>query len=451
MVHTVRHKTAINSHASNAAFGILDYLTFPVGMLIVAPIALRTMGIAQYGVWVVATAAVSTGSIVASGFGDANIHFVALSRCGGHRCSPLLTVRSTMGIHFALGSGMMLISLLFAPVAANHIASSNASLRFECMWSLIIAGMLMLLRSIESVCISTQRGFERYGQAVRISLIGRLLTLVMVAALPAAGLGVISVMVATMLVTMVGLQLQIIHLKQLLQARSIWPSFDRTATKALISFGIFTWIQAVAGLLFGQFDRLITGVSMGASAVASYALCVQMTQPIYGLAASGLHFLFPYLSARRADKTTVTLRRVVVLAFGANLLVVSIGTAVLLIFGAALLKSLGGATVARAGEPLLPLITWSMALAGLSVTGSYALLAMGRVRTVTLFNLSGGMLMIFVIALLIPRYGVYGIAMARMFYGPVTLLVYIPLGAILFRNLPAYSDTSAPLAVWEKA
>jgi O-antigen/teichoic acid export membrane protein len=107
--------------------------------------------------------------------------------------------------------------------------------------------------------------------------------------------------------------------------------------------------------------------------------------------------------------------------------------------------------VAHVGVPLLPLITWSTALAGLSATGTYALLALGRVRAVTWFNLAGGTLMILLIAVLLPRFGMYGIAVGRMFYGPVTLLVYIPLVAMLFRNPSASEDTPTSIALWEKA
>ena len=73
----------MRAHVSNAAYGVLDYAAYPVAMLVAAPILLRHLGNAQYGAWVVCTAVVSTGSIIAAGFGDANIQHVASSR--GHR------------------------------------------------------------------------------------------------------------------------------------------------------------------------------------------------------------------------------------------------------------------------------------------------------------------------------------------------------------------------------
>jgi O-antigen/teichoic acid export membrane protein len=450
MTYIAVRKIARSNHVTNAAFGILDYLTYPLGMLLVAPIAIRALGIAHYGVFSVATATVSTGSIIASGFGDANIRLVSKSRDGDPN-NRAQAVRCAMGIHLVLGFAMMLIIVSVAPLAASHVAASNKPLQLECTWSLSIAGLLVLFRAVESVCIGTQRGFEDYGRAVRISLAGRLVTLVAVALIPSVGLGVVGIMVASVLVGTISLGLQLIELTVSLRVQSVWPSFDPGTMRAFLSFGVFTWIQAVAGLIFGQVDRLIAGVSMGAAGVASYALCVQMTQPIYGLAASGLHFLFPYLSARSGGNGATTLRRAVLIAFGANLLLVSVGAALLLCFGTTLLKLWGGDPVTRSGSQVLPPIIWSTALSGLSVTGSYAMLALGRVRAVTLLNIAGGAMMILAISFLLPRYGLYGIALARLCFGPATLLIYIPLLMVLHRGSSATSQTTPAKVLWEEA
>ena len=59
-------------HLSNSAYGVLDYAAHPIVMLLVAPIVLRYLGVAQCGLWMVATAFVNSGAIIASGFCDAN-------------------------------------------------------------------------------------------------------------------------------------------------------------------------------------------------------------------------------------------------------------------------------------------------------------------------------------------------------------------------------------------
>jgi O-antigen/teichoic acid export membrane protein len=439
----------MRAHLSNAAYGVLDYLAYPVGMLIVAPVALRNLGVAQFGVWMMANAALTTGSVFASGFGDANIRHVSMGRAGKDHANLLRAVRSTMGIHVTLGAATALIAWILAPAAAAHATSSSTDLRVECLWSLRIVSLLILARAIETVCVSTQRAYERYGVAVRLSLAARLLALAAAAVLPMLKRGVASVMIAMAIFTVASLGLQLLELRRLLGANSLLPSFDAKATYALLGFGCFSWIQAISGIVVGQADRLITGVYLGAAALASYSMCAQIAQPIYGIAASGLHFLFPYVSARGSTDSFTSLRRTILVAFAANLLVSAACASILLLFGTRLLTLWGGKSIAASGS-VLPLLVWSTAAQALSVTGSYTMLALGRVRLVTLLNLCGGGAMLLATRWLLPIYGMQGIATARLFYGPFTLLVYIPLAAMLFRNARVPSPTVVTVAICEE-
>jgi O-antigen/teichoic acid export membrane protein len=420
-------------HVSNAMYGVLDYAAYPIAMLLTAPALLKHLGVAQYGIWVVATAAVSTGSIIASGFGDANIQYVASMASLGDTSTLLRAVRSMFGINLLLGGVLAIACWIFTPFAVSHLAPSDAKLQTTCLWSLRIASFLMLVRAIESVCISTQRAFQRYGAAVRISIYGRLLTLGISVLLILCGRGVISMMVAAAIIMVLGTTAQLVRLQQYLGADSLWPTFDRKATSALFSFGTYSWLLAVASVIFTQADRLILGVSLGAATVTTYALCVQLAQPIYGIAASGLHFLFPYLSGRKDSADTVALGKTIVRAFGVNLLLVSVATMVVLLFGQPLINAWLGKAIAQGSAMILAPIVWSFALLGLSVTGYYSLLALGRVRIVTWINLAGGLAMLLLMAWLLPRTGVHGIASARLCYGLVTLTMYYPLIRLLRR------------------
>jgi hypothetical protein len=50
--------------------------------------------------------------------------------------------------------------------------------------------------------------------------------------------------------------------------------------------------------------------------------------------------------------------------------------------------------------------------------------------------------MLLLIMWLLPRYGVYGVAIARFCYSPITLLLYIPLLSLLYFG----SDTGMRIA-----
>jgi O-antigen/teichoic acid export membrane protein len=440
----------MRAHLSNAAYGVLDYIAWPVGLIAVAPIALRHLGSGQFGIWMFANAALTIGSIVASGFGDANIRCVAQARGMGDKTSIAFAVRGTMGIHLALGAAIAFIGWMLAPLAASRLASADPTLHVACLWSLRIASILMLLRAIETVCVSTQRAFERYGSAIAASVTTRLMTLAAAAILAQMQIGVVGILVAAAICLTLGLALQLIQLSRLLGPGSLRPSFDRNTMQGLVGFGIFTWIQAVSGVVFAQADRLITGIYLGAAAVASYALCAQLVQPMYGIAASGLHFLFPYVSARATPDSLLRVRRAIVLASLANLGIVACGTLLLLACGIRVLKLWVGPSVAQTGSAVLPFLVWSITAQGLSIAGSYTLLALGRVRLVTVLNLAGGIAMLLAAPLLLSRFGIRGMAMARLLYGPCTLLVYIPLATMLLRNASTPARTIDAGAICEE-
>jgi O-antigen/teichoic acid export membrane protein len=82
----------------------------------------------------------------------------------------------------------------------------------------------------------------------------------------------------------------------------------------------------------------------------------------------------------------------------------------------------------------------STALTALGVAGSYAMLAMGRVRLVTFLNVAGAAAMIIAIFCLLPAYGIRGMALARLMYGPIPLGVYVPLFVSVLRGSTTHSS-----------
>ena len=142
---------------ANAFYGVLDYVAWPAGMLAVAPVAVRALGIDRYGVWTVANSAISIGAIAASGFSDANIRYVATQRAIGNHDALVRAVRSTMGIHLVLGTILAAAGWLLAPVMTRHLVTAESGLRSDCLWSLRIACLLMLVRGNNYILLLFRR------------------------------------------------------------------------------------------------------------------------------------------------------------------------------------------------------------------------------------------------------------------------------------------------------
>jgi O-antigen/teichoic acid export membrane protein len=426
----------MRAHLSNAMYGVLDYVAQPAAMLLAAPILLHRLGVASYGVWLIASAAVGAGSIVSSGFGDAVIQRVATLRATDDVRGMRQVVANLLSINLVLSGALAILLWAAVPFVTGRVTHFDPSLREDCVWSLRIGALLMMLKSIESVFICAQRAFERYGPAVRIAIATRLLTTLAAVGLALRGHGVPALMLATAALTVLGSAIQGEALRRHLGGGLFKPAFDRVTLLELGSFGGFTWLQAVSGVLFSQADRLLLGTVLGASSVSYYGICVQMAQPIHGLTASGLHFLFPHLARRFASGKLADLRRPVYSAMAVNAVLAGGFTAGLMLFGPRLLGLWMGPAFAAHADGLLVFLAVGFGLLALNVTGHYAMLALGKVRLVTALNVAGGVAMLGAMAIWLPGHGVTGAAWARVCYGPVTCLIYVPL-LLSLCNAPA--------------
>src|SRR6185503_14380411 len=217
-------------------------------------------------------------------------------------------------------------------IAASHMAGSKFTTTAECLFCLRAASIGIFLRALESVAVSTHRAFEDFRNTVRISTVCRFITLGMAVILACLGQRMPSILTFTVLALAAGVYLQFRSLRRFVQPGSLRPRFH-AETRRLLNLGIFPWLQALGGIIFGQLDRILLGVYLGTIAVAPYALCVQFAQPILGIAASGLSFLFPYLSGRVKGLSAAELKATVLKAFACNLVLVASCVAGLLIFG----------------------------------------------------------------------------------------------------------------------
>jgi O-antigen/teichoic acid export membrane protein len=422
--------------SSNAFYGAADYLVLPLGMLFAAPFLLRHLGAAQYGVWILASAAVSSGGTVAGSFGDAVIKYVG--NCRGRRdwVGVARVVRSMMSINLIL-SGILAIALWYmAPYIARHIVKVDLELLKICLLSLRIGSGLLLTKSVEGVFISTLRAFEAYGSTVLVSMASRAAILASAVMLTRCGRNVVWIMVATLFISAAGTLAQALALKTRIGGISLMPSWHRRTVADIATFGSFSWFQAIAGIAFSHGDRLFVGFFMGAPAVAYYGLCVQAAQPIHGLISSGMHFLFPHLSSRYPVVPLSEIRRKIILAFRVNGILVVVLSLPLIVLGSGFLTRWVGPAFGHQSLLIFPIIVCSFALLGMNVTGHYALLAVGHVRTVTYLNLVAGITMLLTMAILIPKHGLQGAALARLVYGPITCLAYLYLSKAVGRREP---------------
>ena len=428
---SLRCSARTRANVVNALSGIVDYLGQPMAVMLAAPFLLRYMGVSQFGLWILVCAAVGGGNTLTTGFGDAAMKFISLARGEGDWPAVVNTVRSAMTINLFLGLLIGTALWVVAPYTVHHVFKIEAKLHLPAIEALRIGSFTLLVRSVESVLISTLRAFEQYLPSVRINVISRCATIVVAVLVVVRGGGVPTIMIASLTLSCMA---------TLLQARAVWhhvgemnllPSSDKVALSKIVSFGSFSWLQALSALAFSQADRLVIGALLGTSAVAYYSVSTQAAQPIHGISSAGLHFLFPHLSTRHASEPATVLRRVIGSALRLNLLMAIALTLPVALFGKPLLKLWMGAAFASATGPTLELLAVAFGLLAMNVTAHYTMLALGQIRYLTYLNLAVGAATFLLMSVLAHHWGMLGAAVARLLYGPFTWVMYLKIRSLL--------------------
>ena len=427
----LRNSARARASLRNALYGAGEYVALPLTMLLAAPFLLHRLGLSQYGLWMLATAAVTSTNLISTGFGDGALKYASMYRGKNDRKRLEDILGVNLAINLILGGMLALLMWVGSPFAVRSLFKIDLSLQAAAVTAFRIGSAILIVRCVESVLIAALRAHERYGPSVQINVLSRTAIVITACILVSQGHGIVGIMAGTLCIVAAATVLQIMAARAVIGQISLVPSISKSAFSEVFGFGCFSWLQAVAGCVFNQADRLLIGVLLGTSSVAYYSLCVQAAQPIHGLIAAGLHFLFPHLSTRLSRAPTSDLRALVLSIFRLNVVVAVVLCVPLTLFSKVVLRLWMGAAFAQQTWLVLSIVAAGFGLLALNVTGHYALLALGQVRLVALLNLGGGAAMLVAMVLLAPRFGLAGAAIGRLLYGPITLLMYCRLRSIL--------------------
>jgi O-antigen/teichoic acid export membrane protein len=413
--------------AGNAIYSVAEYIAQPLSMLAAAPFLVHKLGLPQYGIWMLVSAILGSVGTLSNGFGDATVKYVSAYRGQNNPAAVERTIRATLTINAFLGGLFGLLVWASAPYAVEHIFKIEPVFHATCLQAIRISAVILVIRSIESVFVSALRAFERYGPPVKLNVFLRTMVVVTAVGLAAMGYGVATIMMATLFWSALIVVLQAIAARRVVGPLTPLPTFEKEALADVLSFGCFSWLQALAGVVFNYADRFLVAAMLGTAPVAIYALCVPAAQPIHGLASSAFNFVFPHISSRREAGEIHGLRRVFRLAFVANVILSAALAAPLVLFGKPLLTLWMGPRFAKQAYVVLAVLAMAHLILAINIVPHYTLLAFGNVRLVSMVNLAGGILSLVAVALLVPRLGLVGAAIGRLFYGPAAILYFLKL------------------------
>jgi O-antigen/teichoic acid export membrane protein len=414
--------SVVRPHIASSSWGMAEYLAFPLMMFLATPLLLKLIGTSAYGQWMLLLTFNGLGGLAGMGMGSAATKHV----------SAALGRRDDDGVALAVGACLSMTMLMTITLAAMIIMFGlmGGPALLSKMGDLVVlqsiiamAAVLIAIEQLDTVFAGTLRGLERFDLSAKAEVTSKLVLVLLVLLAAWLTRSLWGVLLATFAIA--GIRL---ILKAYIVTRCLGyfpkPVWKRAEMLGSLSFGKWTWAQAVGSVLFATVDRLLVGAQMGSYALAHYSVCLQLAQQVQTIPAAGAQFLFPAISRRRERRESFRL-----LSIGASAVLAGLGLLIAIpiaMFARFILIHWVGSEIAGTSTNVLALLVLVYLLLALNVGPFFVLLGSGRERLATILPLVASILGVLVTYSLVPKFGLMGAVYGRLVYAGVTLLLIVP-------------------------
>jgi len=399
---------------ANPAWAVVEYLWYPILVFAATPYFLKTLGAAQYGLWMLLTATVGVGTILNVGTGAATIKLVSESIGRGALEGLNDVVASALAVAL-LGGGILALVVLGVFQFGGDFLFAKMGDRQLVLLTGVVAALLGWIEQIDNVFSSAAKGAEKFGNVARVEIASKALQIAAALAVVAIGGRLEFLFGSLVAVSLVRLTAKARLARSLLGINSLRPKLGESRNFLLLSK--WGWLQGLGAMFFASADRFLVGSMFGATTLAQYSVASMLPQQIHAIAAAGMSVIFPMVSRKRASATSFSLARTTLVMFAANAALGGVIAAGLWFAGERIF-----AIWLRDPLPSEALVTFKYLvvayfLLALSIVPHYILLGLGKMRFVALNACFAGVVAILTMVWLANNLGLTGVGAGRVFYG----------------------------------
>jgi O-antigen/teichoic acid export membrane protein len=409
---------------SGSFWSVAEFAVYPALMLLTTPLFLHRLGPELYGQWALLTATVGLGGILSIGTGATTTRHVAHALAIDDRHEAAATLRAGL---FIAGAAGLIVALAVAGTMALGAGSLFARMGSASTTAMtgFAAGVIIVIEQFENVFNASLRGAQRFRTIAQVELAGRCAQFggAALAVVTAPRLDLVYGVLAA--AALVRLAIKSAVTRRVLHLGWLWPR--AAGARAFVGDAGWGWLLGISGMAFGLVDRFVIGSALGAAALAHYVVANQLAAPLHALPTAATSVLFPKVSAARARGDTSAIRGLIWRGGGLLFLVVTAGAGLLFLLRQPILHLWLGAAMAPESVPALGWLVWAYWLLALAVLPHFVLLGLGRMRFLALINAGAGIVTAAAMLWAVERWGIAGVAAARLGYGALLLTAMAPL------------------------
>lgn len=306
----------VSRPGGRAARMVRNTLSNSVGKVVVlatsfvmTPFILRSVGEAEFGMWVLATVLVGYGSLLDLGMGSAIIKQVAEV----HERRDVGAGRAVLGTATRLYAGLALVALAAGAVLATQAGRLVAPEEVPAGTTsavILLATASFAVNLALTPANAALRGLQRYDLTNAITVLSALVTAVATVLVLNRGGDVVDMVAVTVPVSLLGQGATAVMLRRLSPDLALrWSPFSRSAARTLTAFGLTLTVSQLAGLLQKRTSELVVAAFLPVTAVVPFALARRLSELPHMISDQFVKVLLPVASALHASGEPGGLRR----------------------------------------------------------------------------------------------------------------------------------------------
>jgi len=410
--------------ARSIVFSLLGFAWSVILALAVTPYIVQGLGKAAYGVWALVGNVVGYMAI-----------FNSLQTAGTKYLAEYIAINDRDSIRKLKGTSLIFNLLvgalggcgifLFAEPLVIDVFKVPIQLHAESVVAFRLAGLGFCLGTVGwwggAILVGVQRFDWVMGISIAtntVSTLGSLLSVRM-------GWGVIGVIAANVTGAVLSIILYWWSVQSLLPDKNWVFAIDGAMFRRILSYGFFSTLHVVFGVMMSQLDRTLLGIWIGVAAVTTYSIPLSIATRIHQLCAKALEVVFPLSSGLETQSRTEQIRRLFLRAQNLNVVLVVMLSVPLMILAPEILRFWISGNFAVEAALVFRLLVIAYALLALNVVMAGMVAGFGHPEVNTAFVVLLGLSNLLGYFLLIPSYGVNGAGMASAFGSLVSVPVFL--------------------------
>lgn len=413
--------------AMRALWSALDAAATPASTLVTLAALVRALSASDYGILVMALAASGLSMAINPAIAATTTKFVSQLSGQGHPRSRTVAGVITVSLITVVAIDLVLLAgtALFNEPLSQWVFGATVARTQHLGRVLLLAVIAISIQQIETVLSGAIRGLEQFSRQAVIEWLSKaaLTAGVVLAAWHFGSLE--AILIAQCLVYLASTLVRAVALRRLLPDKRLFELSAWAEAGELFRYGGWMWLSALAGVAYTSADRIIVGRTLGAASAGQYNIYVQITQLIHFIPSSLFAFSLPVFSRLGAKGNRGS--RQIARTYRTHLLAISLGAlgiaAAMMMFWDFLLGILVGVGYPGGVFGTPGVLTLNFLLLACCVAPYYVLLALGQARTVAVVSTASMLAALGLMAILVPRYGLVGAALARLAYGVGMLIL----------------------------